>query len=292
MVGRCGGAPRARRDRQAGPDRGAACVLSLHDIPGAFGGEGVLDPGEAYDDGNSIDGDCCSSACALNPPGTSCADGDLCNGDETCDGSGSCQAGTALVCDDGDPCTQDSCDAILGCQVVSGPAPVCAAAGKTVIDIVNKTKDNADKISWKWNKGAETLLADFGDPTTTTEYALCVYDTSAAVPTLATKVIVPPASAWISKGTKGFQYKDKTATFDGAKIVVLKPGVAGKAKVRVLAKGVNLPAPAPVSPTQFFNQDPQVTVQLLNGLGNCWTSEFTVPPRKNDGTRFKDKAQQ
>ena len=39
-----------------------------------------------------------------------CDDGSFCNGDETCDGAGACQAGTPVVCDDGVGCTDDSCN--------------------------------------------------------------------------------------------------------------------------------------------------------------------------------------
>ena len=48
------------------------------------------------------------------PNGTACADGDVCNGDETCQ-TGICTAGTALDCDDANVCTGDSCDPIAGC---------------------------------------------------------------------------------------------------------------------------------------------------------------------------------
>jgi len=49
------------------------------------------------------------------PDGTDCADADLCNGDETCL-SGTCQAGAPLDCDDGEVCTDDSCDPEAGCK--------------------------------------------------------------------------------------------------------------------------------------------------------------------------------
>lgn len=44
-----------------------------------------------------------------------CDDGNVCNGSETCVG-GSCQAGVSLDCNDGDACTDDTCDALSGCQ--------------------------------------------------------------------------------------------------------------------------------------------------------------------------------
>lgn len=43
-----------------------------------------------------------------------CSDQDLCNGIETCDG-GQCAGGTALSCNDGNPCTNDTCNAATGC---------------------------------------------------------------------------------------------------------------------------------------------------------------------------------
>jgi hypothetical protein len=49
------------------------------------------------------------------PAGTSCADGDPCNGVEHCDGTGQCASGGPTNCDDNNPCTDDSCDPAIGC---------------------------------------------------------------------------------------------------------------------------------------------------------------------------------
>ncbi len=46
--------------------------------------------------------------------GTSCSDGNLCNGAETCQ-SGICMAGTPLVCNDNNACTTDTCNPATGC---------------------------------------------------------------------------------------------------------------------------------------------------------------------------------
>lgn len=55
---------------------------------------------------------CVSGSCQYPaaPPGSSCGDGDICNGDEACSGT-DCKAGTPLNCDDGEICTKDSCGA-------------------------------------------------------------------------------------------------------------------------------------------------------------------------------------
>ncbi len=88
-----------------------------------------------------------------------CGDGDTCNGMETCNTStGNCIPGTPLVCDDGNactsngcvssacvftdissqctdnnPCTDDSCHALLGCQFVDNSA-TCDDADSCTID--------------------------------------------------------------------------------------------------------------------------------------------------------------
>jgi hypothetical protein len=69
-------------------------------------------------DGNPCTIDTCSPTAGVvhspAPAGTKCADSNLCNGTERCDGAGQCGPGVALVIDDSNPCTEDSCDPILG----------------------------------------------------------------------------------------------------------------------------------------------------------------------------------
>ena len=56
---------------------------------------------------------------AAAPEGTSCDDGDPCNGEERCrttDDGLDCAAEAPLDCDDGDACTADGCDPGVGCS--------------------------------------------------------------------------------------------------------------------------------------------------------------------------------
>jgi ELWxxDGT repeat protein/cysteine-rich repeat protein len=78
--------------------------------PGAPCGDGVLHAGEECDDGNSRNGDCCTSTCRLEPAGSPCAsDANVCT-DDVCDGAGACQhVDNAAPCSDGDACTSDVC---------------------------------------------------------------------------------------------------------------------------------------------------------------------------------------
>jgi PKD repeat protein len=66
-----------------------------------------------------------STACPANgfvQNGTSCSDGNLCNGAETCQ-AGTCTAGTALVCNDNNVCTTDTCAPATGCVFTNNTAP-------------------------------------------------------------------------------------------------------------------------------------------------------------------------
>ncbi len=61
-------------------------------------------------------GTCSKGSCTYlpNPALTPCTDGNACTVGDQCDGSGTCEPGTAKPIDDGNPCTLDSCDTTTG----------------------------------------------------------------------------------------------------------------------------------------------------------------------------------
>jgi hypothetical protein len=147
----------------------------------------------------------------------------------------------------------------------------------------------ADKLTWKWIKGEETLLEDLGDPTATTGYTLCIYDASGGTPALELQAMVPPGGTcdgkdcWEAAGT-GFKFKDPSATNAGISKMIIKSGDAGKAKIVIKGKGDFLDmADLPL------DQDPQSIVQLSNSDGTCWEARFSPPAIKNEDELFKDK---
>ena len=77
------------------------------------------------DDGSlCTTGDVCTAGTCTGTPIAPCSDGDACNGLETCNpATGLCQPGAAVDCNDLNPCTDDSCDAGLGCQHVNNNLP-------------------------------------------------------------------------------------------------------------------------------------------------------------------------
>jgi hypothetical protein len=148
-----------------------------------------------------------------------------------------------------------------------------------------------DKLIFKWIKGESTDKSDFGNPVAATTYTMCIYDQNGGVSSLALQALVPPAGVCDGKPcwketSKGFRYKDRALGNDGLKLINLKSGPGGKAKIIVKGQGSNLNLP--VLP---LDQDQTVIAQLKNNVGGseCWEARFTGPAKKNDGGQFKDK---
>ena len=68
------------------------------------------------DDGNPCTDDWCepTGGCINTPNNASCSDDDLCTLGDECQ-NGECSGGQPLACDDKNPCTNDSCNKLLGC---------------------------------------------------------------------------------------------------------------------------------------------------------------------------------
>jgi len=162
------------------------------------------------------------------------------------------------------------------------------ATKKATIQLTDKSSDKADLLSWTWTKGAATTKAEFGDPTTTTDYNVCVYDNRTGTPgiILGARVLsgrtCGTKPCW--KATKtGFKYTDSKSTVDGVNGLVLTEGAAGKAKITLKAKGASVFMPTLPLTTA-------VTVQLVNSEGTCWEATYSANVTKNDAGQFKAKS--
>lgn len=218
------------------------------------------------------------------PDATPCDDGNQCTGSDACQ-AGLC-IGVALTdgtpCDDGDRCSRPDTCAGGAC---SGPAPAVGCALPGVPDagallLRDDVRDGKDKMSWKWSKGPATPLGALGDPTTTTDYALCLYDRAGGMPSRKLKLPLPAGSAWSESSTTGFRWKDGTLSLGGVTALIIRSGEAGKAKISLSGKSHALGMPdLPLA------KDPAVTVQLVNPLA-CWETTFGASSR-NDDRQFK-----
>ena len=201
-------------------------------------GNGAVEDAEQCDDGNTQNGDCCSSTCTFESAGSSCLDGERCTVD-TCDGAGQC---THL------PET--------GCRT--------ATAGATI----SLRDDGAagGRLRWSWkDDSGQTTVADFGSPTILDFYRLCVF----AGDTLLYADDLGGFDRWYGLAN-GFVYKPGPDMFGGIRKATLRS--AGQ-KTKLLAKGkgtlIDFAAPLDV---------PSVRVQLKrDGNTPCWEATFDNP---------------
>jgi cysteine-rich repeat protein len=260
---------------------GTACIQTDNNVCNGTetcdGSTGMCtNPGMALDcnDHDACTTDSCDNVTGCKNVAITCNDHDACTTD-SCDKATGCVF-TAISCDDGNACTQDSCNPATGCVFTGTPQSGCLTAQRSVLRLKNVTDDTKDRLRWRWNRGQATTLADFGTPTGTTSYTLCIYSgTSSAL-----AYSVPGGANWSAINTKGFRYKDKSAANDGIRRIVLRSGADGKSKALVRGLGVNLPDPT-------LPLDLPVTAQLVNSdTTTCMTSTFSTA-RKNTTTLFR-----
>lgn len=114
------------------------------------------------DDGNPCTDDLCDAGSCLNTPlapDSACDDGNPCTTGDLCQ-AGEC-VGTAMVCQDEDPCTQDQCQ---GGQCVFPEIPACATCGGGCDDGDPCTSDtcNAGKCAHTKINGCTTCKNSCG----------------------------------------------------------------------------------------------------------------------------------
>jgi hypothetical protein len=183
---------------------------------------------------------------------------------------------TATVTDTGTPtetATPAATPTPTSASCPPAPAGSCLAPGKGKLILKNHSDDAKDKLIWKFNKGPALTQNDFGLPTGTTGYALCVYDDGALV---LQAQVGPSALLWKPVAvTKGWKYQEPGGMQDGVTKVKLLGGAAGASKILFKAKGVNVPLPPPVGVKEFFSAMVEVRAQLHASGGACFETAFT-----------------
>jgi cysteine-rich repeat protein len=226
-------------------------------------GNGIVAPGEECDDGNTTAGDCCSPTCHFEDGGP-CSDGNPCTVGDRCSG-GVCLSGSGC-----DPCL--TCDR-TGCVV---PACTLVPATRASIDVRQGETDAHDKLLYRWQNDA-LAKSDFADPRLVTP-RLCVYDAAGGVLLSALAPDAGCAGGCWTESTYGFRYSDRALDPDGIFSMSLSARVSGK--VRVKGKGLNLglgglPFATPV----------RVRV-LGENFGPCFGADFAPATRSSD-TEFR-----
>jgi len=181
----------------------AGCPLEPFASYGMGGGAGSSSSGggspiDCIDDGACDDDNpctldrCIESACQHDPEplGQSCADGDACNGDETCDGAGQCQDGAPVSVDDGDACTTDACDPMTG-TVTHAPIAGCGSPWKALPTAGAPSPRYLHSAVWTGSKMIVWGGIVGGSPPVTATGAACDPKTSTGTP-IASACAPPP----------------------------------------------------------------------------------------------------
>ena len=172
------------------------------------------------------------------------------------------------------------------------PEPGCLTALKSSLQIKFELDQTKNQLKWKWSNGQSVTQEALGDPLSSTNYVLCIYDHTGDVADLASSLVVAPDPAWDDKTPNGWLYKDTTGAQGGVTKLLLKPSADDKSKAQLQAKGVNYIPSFPVGGGEYFDQDTSVIVQLFKlggpGSSTCWTSTFAATDTtQNDEDGFK-----
>lgn len=188
-------------------------------------------------------------------------------------GDGSVDPGE--MCDDGNQADGDCCSS--ACQRPTG----CFTTQRAGLILRDKGDDRDDKLFWRYYRG-ESTFEDWGDPTTDTSYAFCIWDDDELkfdTRVEAGGICQPRRPCWKTLGrsdAQAYRYFDKPTNAWGVQRLQLasqKPPTNAYIAIRTL--GVNMPMPGPVAFDRYFNQSEAVTVQFLRADAPvCWEARF------------------
>lgn len=148
---------------------------------------------------------------------------------------------------------------------------------------VNPTSAAKSNAKWSWN-GEETLIAEFGAPTATTNYRVCFYDGSGDVfldAAVAAGSLCSGKPCW-RELKSGISYRDRYGTSGGLTSLALKAGVDGRASVKLKAKGALLTVPSLPLTT---SPNPVAALVVNEETGTCWSASFSTPLTAPDNDR-------
>ena len=186
-------------------------------------------------------------------------------------------------------------DTVKVMQNQNGPSPLCppapvtcrtpVASGKSSLTLKDKSPDKSDLLVWRWTKGPTTPKSDYGNPLTTDDYALCLYDAGALLTSTGADHGGSCAGkpCWKDMPTS-VGYRNRDASPSGTTTMRLKEGlVDGKASIVVVGKGVKL-----VLPDLSALGGPVVAQLHRSGGGPCFGATFSAPFKKSDAALFRD----
>ena len=155
---------------------------------------------------------------------------------------------------------------VNGSFAISPSAPSVAPESEMICaKLTDAPSDRRDRLVARLGKGPTLSQEDFGDPVTTDDYSVCLYEDAA----LEISLDAPSGASWAAIGTRGYRYSESSTA--GELFVRMVGGIRSVALAR--ARGSALTLPAPASATSFFTPGSTLTVQI-HGAGSCLSASF------------------
>jgi cysteine-rich repeat protein len=237
----------------SGGEEGSDClglVVAVLDLPHGTAprcGDGLVFYEEACDDGNTADGDCCSSTCQFEGPETVCHSGDNLCEHATCDGAGTCDRMKTLSC--------------------RHPVAPEAAA----LEIRKPARAWKRRLDFTWETGT-ARVHELGDPRGDTRYELCLYRQSGvSAELLANYPLNEPgtcgAACWRRRGDRQRFRPLHSAV---KRLVLESSHLPGHASIEATLAGERLKLP-----DLPLGRD--IAVQVRTSDGMCFAASFPGP---------------
>lgn len=194
------------------------------------------------------------------------------------------------------------------CEIAAPAQPVCDATPATGcqtglhpksarLKMVNPRAAAGRSLTWAFRDGAAATATDFGNPITTDQIGLCVYDESGATPALRFSAITTPGTACARRGRRsrscwrtvsggrGFAYRDPSAQVGGLSEVRLIAGADGQTGIDATLRGEQLTLPP--MPAKL-----PLRVQLQSSAGGCWEATYSrAGVKPNSARQFRGRSE-
>jgi hypothetical protein len=178
---------------------------------------------------------------------------------------------------------------MVGCKQSTDPS-------KLRLHVKNQPSDNADKLKWRWSKGAAVDATELANPVDPPpqggdHHALCFYDESGPTPVLVYAAMAVPNlqcndDDWYKVSFNRLRYERGDGTPHGLRKLLIVAGGDRRSKVILKGKGTHL-TDGPLGPPPLPLPLP-LRVELQAENGTCWTGVFTAEGmQQNDGAQFK-----
>jgi CSLREA domain-containing protein len=182
------------------------------------------------------------------------------------------------ACDRGSVEARHDPAAALFCP--TAPVTACETPDRSSLKVRASIDERNRAVRWVW-QSANAGGADFGDPTSTTAYLLCIYNQD----NLISETVFLPAGkcagrdCWSAVGkNRGFRFRDRAGDGGSALTLSLK-NRAGKVRIEVNSRGSST-----LLPRAFAERQAGLTVQIQNNAAEgpaCWGTTPSIPAEAN-----------